>query len=101
MAVEHNPYDPEGDAIAEKEREGTRLSESAQWESDVRWLMGHTQGRRVVNRLLKDSKVEISAFNANALQMAFNAGYQKVGMDLLKVIKRAALGQYFTMLQEH
>ncbi len=101
MADEHNPYDLEGQILAEQERRSTQLSEKAQWESDIRWLMGHNRGRRVVNRLLKDAKVEINAFNPNALQMSHNTGHQRIGMDLLEVIKRAALEEYFTMLKEH
>ena len=101
MADDHNPYDLDGQALAEKERQGTRLSEKAQWESDIRWIMGHKRGRRVVDRLLKDAKVEICAFNPNALQMSHNTGHQRIGTDLLEVIKRVALEEYFTMLREH
>lgn len=97
MADEHDPYDLEGQALAEKEREGTRLSEKAQWESDIRWLMGHKRGRRVVAKLLKDAKVEINAFSPNALQMSFNTGHQRIGTDLQLVAKRVALNEFHTM----
>ena len=101
LAAEHDPYDHEGHALAEKERTGTRLSEEAQWEGNIRWLMGHRRGRDIAAQILKDAKVEIYAFSPNALQMSFNTGHQKLGMDLLKVIKRVALEEYFTMLKEH
>ena len=42
-----------------------------------------------------------NAFNPNAMQMSHNCGYQRVGTDLLAVIKRVALEDYFTMLREH
>ena len=101
MADEHNPYDLEGHALAEKKRQGTQLSEKAQWDGHIRWLMGHRRGRIVVNQLLKDAMVETCAFNANALQMSHNTGHQRMGMKLLEVIKRAASEHYFTMLREH
>ena len=101
MADEHNPYDLEGQALAEKKRHGTQLSEKAEWDGHIRWLMGHRRGRIVVNTLLKEAMVEINPFNANALQMANQCGHQRRGTDLLKVIKRVALEEYFTMLKEH
>ena len=101
MADEHNPYDLDGQALAEKDREGTLLSEKAQWESDVRWLMGHKRGRRVVAKLLKDAKVEINAFNPNALQMSHNTGHQRLGTDLQLVAKRVALKEFHAMELEH
>ena len=101
MAVEHNPYPQEGAVLEEDKGQEARLTEDAQWEGHIRWLMGHTRGRCVANQLLKDARVEVNPFNANALQMASQCGHQRMGMDLLKVIKRAALEEYFTMLKEH
>ena len=101
MADEHNPYDHEGHALAEKKRESIQLSEKAQWESDIRWLMGHKRGRRVVAKLIKDAKVEINAFSPNALQMSFNTGHQLLGTDLQLVAKRVALNEFHTMELEH
>ena len=101
MAVEHNPYPQEGQVLPEEAGQETRLSEEAEWDSHVRWLMGHKRGRCVANTLLKEARVEINPFNANALQMANQCGHQRMGTDLLKVIKRVALEEYFTMLKEH
>lgn len=100
--LEHNPYDSiEGEDLAEKEREGTRLSEAAQEESDIRWLMGHARGRSVANRLLKQAKVHINPFNANAMQMSNQCGHQRMGTELLKVINRVAMKEKHTMELDH
>ena len=101
LADEHNPYDPEGQALAEKKREGTRLSEKAQRESLIRWVMGHKRGREFVNQLLKDAGVGTDPFSPNATQMSRNTGLQRMGIDLQMVAKRVALKEFHEMELEH
>ena len=100
MAVEHNPYDLEGQALAEKERQEEQLSGLAQWESDVRWLMGHKRGRRVVFKIMDEAKVFHTIFNPNALQMAHSAGVKDLAFRFLDVINRRCPDHYTKMMQE-
>ena len=101
LAVEHNPYDQRGQALAEKKREDDAQASLAQWEADVMWQMSGQRGRRVVRRILGTSYVMSPSFNTNALQMAFNEGRRSVGLDLLKVIEHRCPDEYLTMLREH
>ena len=100
MAVEHNPYDLEGQALAEKKGVEERLSDLALWESDVRWLMGHKRGRRVVFKIMDEAKVFHTIFNANALQMAHSAGVKDLAFRFLDVINRRCPDHYTKMMQE-
>ncbi len=101
MADEHNPYDHEGHALAEKERQGEQLSGLALWESNVRWLMGHKRGRSFVFQMMDEAKVLHSIFNANALHMAHSAGQKDFAFRLLDVINRRCPELYTQMMQEH
>jgi len=101
LAVEHNPYDQRGQALAEKEREGREQAAFAQWESDVMWLMGGQKGRRVVRHILATSSVMSLSFTPNATQTAFNEGRRSVALTLLEVIEHRCPQEYLTMLQEH
>jgi len=101
LAVEHNPYDIAGQALAEKTRHEEQLTSVAMWESNVRWLMGHKRGRSFVFQMMDEAKVLHSIFNANALQMAHSAGQKDFAFRLLDVINRRCPEQYTQMMQEH
>ena len=73
----------------------------ALWESDVRWLMGHKRGRRIVFKIMEEAKLLHSIFNPNALQMAHSAGMKDLAFRLLDVINRRCPDHYTKMMQEH
>lgn len=101
MAAEHNPYDHEGTALAEKKHQEEQLTSVALWEGNVRWLMGHRRGRSFVFQMMDEAKVLHSIFNPNALQMAHSAGQKDFAFRLLDVINRRCPEQYTKMMQEH
>ena len=100
LATEHDPYDHEGHALAEKAHAEIELSEAAQWESDVRWLMGHKRGRSIVFRIIAEANLFGSIFNANALQMARSAGEKESAFRFLGVINRRCPDHYTLMMKE-
>jgi len=69
-------------------------------ESDVRWLMGNKRGRRIVWRLLDQSGVFRSSFNANAMQMAFAEGNRNYGLRTLAMVHALCPEHYPTMMKE-
>ncbi len=68
---------------------------------DLRWLMAHPQGRRVVARLLEEAGVFRSSFNHSGSLMAFNEGKRHMGLFLTGEILEAAPEGYFKLLREY
>lgn len=97
---EHDPLD-----LREQEREAadTKLSERLTREteeSDLKWLMSSTRGRRIVWRFLDRAGVFRLSFNTNAMTMAFSEGNRNEGLRLLGLIHSLCPELYPTMLKE-
>jgi hypothetical protein len=83
------------------EQEAARLKLLADRQrDDLRWLMGHEQGRRIVLRLFKHCHVYGSVFDSNGSRQSFNVGAQDVGHELRLWVKRADPKNYLQMLEE-
>lgn len=68
---------------------------------DLRWWLGHPQGRRIALRLLEEAGVFRSSFNHSGSVMAFNEGKRNVGLFLTAELLEAAPAGYFKLLSEH
>jgi hypothetical protein len=69
--------------------------------SDLRWLMEQKRGRRIVWRLLEETRIYHSSFNTSGGVMAFNEGQRNVGLKLLSQLLTYAPGTYALLLEEH
>lgn len=69
-------------------------------ESDLKWLMGRKQGRRIVWRQLERAGVFKLSFNTNAMQMAFAEGNRNEGLRTLELIHRLTPELYPVMVKE-
>jgi hypothetical protein len=67
---------------------------------DLKWLMAHPQGRRIVCRLLDESGVNRTSFNHSGSLMAFNEGKRHLGLFLTAEVLQAAPEGYFKLLKE-
>lgn len=67
---------------------------------DLKWLMAHAQGRRIVTRLLDEAGVHRSSFNHSGSVMAFNEGRRQIGLWLTAEVIEAAPEGYFKLLKE-
>lgn len=67
---------------------------------DLRWMMGHPQGRRVIDRLLEFTGVFRSSFNSSAAVMAFNEGRRDTGLFLTAELMEANADGYLRLLRE-
>jgi hypothetical protein len=67
---------------------------------DLRWLMSHAQGRRIVWRMLEKAEVYASCFNHSGSVMAWKEGKRDMGLFLLAEVEEAAPGGYLKMLGE-
>lgn len=69
--------------------------------NDLRWLMGHKQGRRIAARVLEKAHVHHTSFNTNASVTAFREGERNVGLWLQADILDTCPEAYMQMLKEH
>lgn len=69
-------------------------------ESDYKWLMSTARGRRIVWRMLEQSKVYQLSFSTDAMAMAFNEGNKNFGLQLLATISALAPAEYLEMIKE-
>lgn len=67
---------------------------------DMRWLMGHVQGRRVVWRWLEEAGVFRTSFTGNSVTF-FNEGRRAMGLFVLAELMEACPEQYSRMQREH
>jgi hypothetical protein len=68
---------------------------------DLKWLMAHPQGRRIVSRLLEEAGVNRTSFNHSGSLMAFNEGKRHLGLFLTAEVLHAAPEGYFKLLKEY
>jgi hypothetical protein len=99
--VSADPFDLEGQARIQQEREERdRLAEQSEV-ADWVWLMQSKRGRRIVNRLLARAGVFQLSFNTNAMTMAFNEGRRNEGLAITATLMTHCPAQYTQMLEEH
>lgn len=68
---------------------------------DLKWLMAHPQGRRIVTRLLDAAGVNRSSYNHSGSLMAFNEGRRDIGLFITAEVLEAAPEGYFKLLKEY
>jgi hypothetical protein len=101
VAISTDPTDlnrQDRDADAEEaEARDTRRKEL----EDLRWLLGHPQGRRLVLRMLEETGVFRSSFNHSGSLMAFNEGRRNIGLWLTSELMEGSADGYLRVLKEH
>lgn len=86
--------DAEADEAVARERRRKEVD-------DLKWLMAHPQGRRIVTRLLEETGTMRSSFNHSGSVMAFNEGKRSVGLFITAEVLEAAPEGYFKLLKEY
>ena len=101
MAISADPTDPNR-YEREAEAEDAEAREIRRKElEDLRWLLGHPQGRRIALRLLDETGVFRSSFNHSGSLMAFNEGKRNVGLWLTAELMESNADGYLKVLKEH
>lgn len=101
MATYDDPTDlKRQERDAEAEEAGARERRRKELE-DLRWLLGHPQGRRIVTRLLDEAGVYRSSFNHSGSVMAFNEGKRHIGLFLIAELIEASPDGFMKVLKEH
>lgn len=96
MATQDDIYS-ERDEQAEAKAKARRLLEM----DDLKWLLRHPQGRRVITRILDQTGVYRSSFNHSGSQMAFNEGRRNTGLWLTDEMTTADQEGYLKLLREY
>ena len=80
MSTQRDPTDLRGqERDAETEEVGARARREREV-NDLKWLMAHPQGRRIVARLLDQAGVSRTSFSHSGSVMAFNEGRRDMGL---------------------
>jgi 3-oxoacyl-[acyl-carrier-protein] synthase III len=87
------------DPDAETKTATVKIAEQTQVE-DLKWLMAHAQGRRIVTRVFEKTGIRRTPFHTNGSTMSFNAGQQNVGLWLEALVLDASPDAYFKLLKE-
>lgn len=100
MATTNDPTDLKRlEREAEAEEVGARERRRKELD-DLRWLLGHPQGRRIVSRLLEQAGVFRSSFNTSGSVMAFNEGRRDMGLFITGEMIEASADGYMKVLKE-
>jgi hypothetical protein len=67
---------------------------------DIRWLMGHKQGRRFVTRLLDKAGVYRTSFTGNS-ETFFREGMRNLGLFVLGEVMDVTPENFAKMLEEN
>ena len=96
--------DPIDAAEGEIQQRGEQLTaddfRKKQQSDDIKWLMAHPQGRRIVTRIFEKTGIRRTPFNTNGSTMAFNAGAQNIGLWLEAEVLEHAPERYMQLLKE-
>ena len=95
-----DPLDTQAqDAEAQSDQDAARLKRHQQVE-DIKWLMAHAAGRRVVSRLLEESGVFRTSFHNSGSVMAHNEGRKHIGYFLTGELLEITPDGYLKLLKE-
>lgn len=67
---------------------------------DLRWMLGHPQGRRVARRLFERTGLHKTSFHSSGSVMSFNEGQRNVGLWWLAELSAAAPDGFHKVLPE-
>jgi 3-oxoacyl-[acyl-carrier-protein] synthase III len=96
-----DPLDTQAAAAeAKSEEERAKLKRHQQVE-DIKWLMAHAAGRRVVSRLLEETGVHRTSFHTNGSTMAMNEGRKQLGYFLTGELLEIVPEGYLRLIKEY
>lgn len=94
LDLQRQEREAESDKLVAREKRRRELD-------DLRWLMAHPQGRRIVSRLLEETGVNRTSFNHSGSVMAFNEGRRQIGLFLTAEVLEASADGYMKLLKEY
>lgn len=88
------------EAEAQSEQDAAKVRRQQQVD-DIKWLMAHAAGRRVVSRLLEESGVHRTSFHTSGSTMAFNEGRKTLGYFLTGELLEIVPEGYLRLIKEY
>lgn len=101
MATNNDPTDLRGQDRDAEADEAVASDNRRRELEDLRWLLGHPQGRRIVMRLQEETGVYRSSFNHSGSVMAWNEGKRHIGLFLTAELLEASPEGYMKVLTEY
>lgn len=95
-----DPFDTNAEDAAHRVLTDQEAKRRMQWEEDLKWLVAHPAGRRVVCRLLEEAGTFRTSFHASGSTMAFNEGRKQTGYFLTGALMEIAPESYLKLLKE-
>lgn len=96
-----DPLDFQGDDTAAANEQLKARAKRLQEVEDIKWLMGHAQGRRLVARIFEFAGIRRTSFNTNGSTMALNEGKRTVGLWLEAEVLENTPDAYMKLLKEY
>lgn len=96
-----DPTDLEGQAADDASTAEEAKARRLQWVEDIKWLMAHAAGRRIVSRLLDETAVMRTSFHNSGSVMALNEGRKQLGYFLTGELLDIAPDAYLKLLKEY
>ncbi len=96
----NDPLDLAAQEEAERaSEEATRLKRQLEVD-DLKWLMGHRQGKRFMYRLLASCGNFRSSLDSDTVMMAAKEGARNIGLEYVADITECCPERYIEMLKE-
>lgn len=100
MSLLQDPIDPDTEQALDSAQAEAKRKRQREVD-DLKWIMGHAQGRRFVARLLGEAGVHRTSFNHSAGVMSFNEGKRHIGLVILADVLEHAPAAYMMLLKEY
>lgn len=95
-----DPTDLEAQEREAETVESRARAQREQEKEDIKWLMAHASGRRIVARLFEEIGVFRTSFHSSGATMAFNEGRKHLGYFLTGELLEVTPDAYLRMLKE-
>lgn len=67
---------------------------------DLKWLMGHAEGKRIAARVISQTHVYHLSFNTSGTQMSFNEGERNIGLWFVTELSTAAPDKFVQLFKD-
>lgn len=96
----NDPLDLQAREQEQEAREASRAAKRQQEVEDIKWLMAHPAGRRILARIMEFTGPRRTSFHTNGSTMALNEGRKQVGLWLEGEVLELVPDAYLKLLKE-
>lgn len=96
----YDPTDLNAQELLRQESEEKRRLAQSQEDDDLKWLMGMKRGRKIMQRLIDESRCFTLPFDTNNSKLCANVGFAGFGFKQVAKLKEVCFELYQKMEQE-